>query len=542
MTKFKKSTALLLVMFMLAAMLSACGTSTTTPSVSPEASSAEATKSAEPSASSEASSESASVEEEPDATALDISKAEELNFILVGPEAKDAVSVVAELNKLSQADLNLTVNYTFLGWENLGNKYNLILSSGEKADMIYTATWNNFQTLARKGAYLALEDYLPKYAPLSWEQTSQDAWKTATVNGHIYTVPCDWKELMSNGFAYRMDIAKELGFTERITTLDEFEAYLAACKKAYPDIIPFNASATELNASLVNVVMDKYEELSGRYASAVSNDDPTVVNFFETPEFEKACVFAKSAYDNGYWSKNILSNKTSADGPFIEGKTFVAKQNITQASALYTNSIKDNPDWEIGFFGQMDANGGILHPNVPIGNGVALPKACSNPERALAYVDKLRYDSRYYILSNYGIEGTHFDIDAASGAPVYKGSADVIGFGYQSMQPWGWHIDKMELPVANQWPMWKTIYDKYEPTSTFPKYGAFGFDATNVSAEQAALNNVTDQYYTILISGKSTDIKGDIKILNDKLKAAGLEKFTAELQTQLDAYWKEMGY
>ena len=541
MGKLRKTATLLLATTMIATMLSACGAPAPTPAVSDSATATpEATATA--SASAEATSAAASSEAAPDPSALDISKAEEMNFILVGPEAKDAVSVVAELNKLSQKDLNLTVNYTFLGWENLGNKYNLILSSGEKADMIYTATWNNFQTLARKGAYLPIEELLPKYAPLSWEGMSKDAWKTATLNGHIYTVPCDWKELMSNGFAYRMDIAEKVGITEPITSLEQLDAYLAACKKAYPDVIPFNASATELNASLVNVVMGKYEEVSGRYASAASNDEPKIINFFETPEFQTACEFGKKAYDSGYWSKNILSNKNSADGPFIEGKTFVCKQNITQTSALYTNCIKDHPDWKIGFFGQMDANGGILHPNVPIGNGVALPKACSDPARALAYVDKLRYDSKYYTLSNYGIEGKHFDIDAATGAPVYKGSADAIGFGYQSMQPWGWHIDKMELPVANQWPMWKTIYDKYEKTSTFPKYGAFAFDSTAVSAEKAALDNVVDQYYTILIAGKSKDIPGDIKILNDKLKAAGLEKFTAEIQKQLDAYWKEMGY
>lgn len=468
----------------------------------------------------------------------------ELEFILVGPEPKDMASVAAKLNELSERDLNLTVNWTFLGWENLANKYNLVLSSGEKADMIYTATWNSYQEFAKKGAYLPLNDYLADNAPLSWEGMSDDAWKSTMINGSIYTVPCDWQELMSNGIAYRADIAKELGIDKPIKSWEEFDAYMAACKEAYPEIIPFDENVGHLLGSMLDQAMMTYEAIGGAqsyYCVVESIDSPNVLNFLATPEFKRFVETAKSFYDSGYWSKNVLSKKDSGYGAFTEGRTFAIKQNITQTSALYTNISKDHPEWEIGFFGAMDMNGGVLHPNVPIGNGIALPKGCSDPERALAYIDKLRYDPDYYTLTHYGIEGKHFDLDEA-GSPVYKGSPDEIGFGYHSMQPWGWHVDKMELPVNNVWPQLTEIYENYGSKATFNKLGAFAFDPQVVSAEAAALTQVFNQYGYPLVGGNTDDIEGDIAVLNEKLEAAGLEEYLAEMQRQLDEYWAAMDY
>ena len=41
----------------------------------------------------------------------------------------------------------------------------LLLSSGQPVDLLFTADWTNYQQYAKKGAFLALDEIVPKYAP-----------------------------------------------------------------------------------------------------------------------------------------------------------------------------------------------------------------------------------------------------------------------------------------------------------------------------------------------------------------------------------------
>ena len=70
-----------------------------------------------------------------------------------------------------------------------------------------------------------------------------------------------------------------------------------------------------------------------------------------------------------------------------------------------------------------------------------------------------------------------------------------------------------------------------------PRYRlGFNFDTSKVTAEIAAVQNAEDAFWAPLMTG-TVDPDEYLPKAIEKLKSAGLDKITAEAQTQLDA-WK----
>ena len=76
----------------------------------------------------------------PAATGPDISKSVELVWYLVGDANKDTPKVMDEFNKMLKKDLNATVKLNFTTWNDWQTKYNLLLTAGEKIDMIFASS------------------------------------------------------------------------------------------------------------------------------------------------------------------------------------------------------------------------------------------------------------------------------------------------------------------------------------------------------------------------------------------------------------------
>ena len=473
---------------------------------------------------------------------LDTSKQTELTFVLLGDQPKDMQSVTEKLNELTMRDLNCTVNWIFLGWDKWQDKYNLKLASGEKIDMIYTASWAQYLALARKGAYLEMDEYLPEYAPQSWSNMTQDQWNGARVAGKIYTVPCDWEELKSNGILYRADLAEKFGIANPITTWDDMELYFDKCLEMDPSTIPYNENSGKLKDSMIQAGLGKWEWVvnESTYYPVTEGNTTAVVNYFQTPEFVAYVTRMKRWYDKGFWSKNVLSAQTEGENLFKEGKTYACKSNIAGVESIGRDWIDQHPDWQVNIFLNADVKG-VIHNNPVIGNGVGLPRACSDIPRSLALVDKLRYDPEYYMLTQYGIEGKHYTL-AEDGSVLPMGSTDEVGFGVSAMQPWGWHVDRMEPAKGAQWGGKDELYTRMRSILKPNYVDSFAFDVTNVSAQFAAMENVFNQYVMPLIVGKTNDVQADVDMVNQKLKDVGIEAYLAEVQTQLEAFFAENGY
>ncbi|MBD0382690.1 extracellular solute-binding protein [Paenibacillus sedimenti] len=470
---------------------------------------------------------------------LDTSKKVELQFYMLGPAPKDLPVIEEEINKMALKDLNATVKFNFTTWTDWDQKYKLLLSSGQPIDLIFTAEWTQYQSYAKKGAFLPLDDLLPKAAPKLTSFVPKDMWDAVKIDGKIFTVPATYKEYVTTGFIWREDLREKFNLPKP-DSLANFEAYLDGVKKNVPDITPLAANS-DVNKNLSdlykNLTIDPIGALP--YGIQIPYKNPTeVTSYWGSPEHLKELQTYKRWQDKGYITKNVLNVKDSMTDLLVNGK---AAANLGDNPTRYNDQkIKiaaTHPDWKIEYY-PAPLIKGHAEPVHPIHNGFAIPKSSKNPERALAFYEKMVTDKAYNLLTQYGIEGKNYKVE--NGYYTMIGDANSNGFPREGMQSWAWRNPEY-MVFDKGYDGVKKIFQELDKIQSPDKFTGFAEDYTSYQAERAALEQVEKQYLFPLEAGLVADVEAGLKTFMEKAKAAGLEKIQAEYKKQWLEYVKSSG-
>ncbi|GAA0135086.1 ABC transporter substrate-binding protein [Paenibacillus sp. YSY-4.3] len=518
MLKTKKRLSLLLVLSLMITLLAACGGGT--------ASDSPGNKGTEKAANGEG------------AAGEKLEKVK-LSWYLVGDAHKDQSKIVAEWNKMLERDLNTTVDLKFTTWNDWKTKYNLLLTSGEKIDMIFASSWADFYKLSKQGAFLDLKDLLPEYAPTTWGNVPQEDWDSVTVSGGIYAVPNTNPEYTPLGYVYREDWRKEFGLPE-FTDLDSIEAYLDAVK-TQKKVIPINGAAYENINSLYRFWND-FQLIGGDVIGATSYDNPRDIQILPyTEEFEVWVKRMKTWEQKGYWNKNALSSNQEA-GDFIKtGQGAIYWRNPSSAGGFINEVKAKNLDMEIGYFPFSRFHNYVI-PTLPSSNAMAIPKSSANPERSLMVLDKLRNDPEYFNLMTYGIEGTHWakgEDDKTIVIPAPGVNLDETP--RYDITSWGWRYEPNMKKEKGGWDGLDILKEEFKPISKPDIFGPIYLDYAPVKAELAAVNQVFEQYGKPLMLGLTSDVDASLKTYREKLKTAGVDKLLEYIQEEANKYFDERG-
>lgn len=475
----------------------------------------------------------------------------ELQLYMVGdaPSALDEVS--AKINELAKKDLNCTVKFNYTSWTDFSQKYNLLISTGQPIDLLYTASWLEYNKLAKKGAFTALDELLPQYAPELHKFVPDEYWNQVKVDGKIYTIPGTWKEYVTDGFQYRKDLQEKYNLPEP-NSLENVEKYLEGIKQNIPGQIitmeyPQPGPSTWSFSALEILAMKyKWINFGTPYGLVADYDDPSNLKvYWGSPEFIEDMKMFKRWAEKGFWSKSALSTK--ADTTAFDNGKIVAKiqgQNPSKFSDSVTKLEKSVPGSKVGYIPYPTVNG-IAQASHASQNGYAIPKSAENPERALMFYQKLVLDKQYNQLSEYGIEGKHYTVKDNYYEPV--GDPTKNGFGREGMNGWAWrNTEYMIYPKS--YDTVKNIFAQLDEIAAKTKfkgvniYDGFGEDYSSYQSERAALGTVLTQYLAPLEAGLVPDVEAATKIFLEKAKAAGLEKVQAEYTKQWKAYCDTYNY
>ncbi|SEN96836.1 extracellular solute-binding protein [Paenibacillus sp. OV219] len=465
---------------------------------------------------------------------LDISKQVDLQFYMLGDAPKDLAKIQAEINKMAEKDLNVDVTFNYTTWTDWDQKYKLLLSTGQPVDLIFTADWTQYQSYAKGGAFLPLDDLLPKAAPTLQQFVPQEMWDAVKIDQKIYTVPATYKEYVTNGFVWREDLREKYNLPKPVD-LTTFEAYLDGIKKNEPTMQPL-----AVGADVRGALSDTYREIAHNpvggplpYGIGITYDKPgDVYSYWGSDEQLADLKTYKRWADNGYISKNELNEKTTDQEKLTTGKAAaMLGDNPTRYNATNQNMQSTHPDWSLGYYPFPLARG-LAIPNHPIHNGFAIPKSSKNPERALAFYEKMVLDKRYNQLTEYGIEGTNYSVD--NGYYQMVGDVNSNGFPREAMNGWAWRNPEFML-FDHSYDGVKAIFEQLDKVQKPDIFTGFAEDYSTYQAERAALDQVEKQYLYPLIAGQVSDIEGGLKTFMEKAKQAGLEK----VQTEYTKQWKQ---
>lgn len=486
-----------------------------------------------------------------DAAKPDTSKKVELVWYLLGEAHQDTEKVVAEWNKLLEADLNTTVKLNFTTWNEWQTKYNLLLSTGEKIDAIFASTWADYYKYAKRESFLPLDDLLPTYAPTTWSNVPKQDWDEATVladsgEKHIYAVPATYPEYTPDGLVYREDWRTELGLPE-IKDLDTLETYMDGVKKAKPDVTPINGKAfNEVNSLFKNA--NGFEPIGG------GGESNLVVSKYATPrdivaypfttEFETYVKRMKTWSDKGFWASDSLSSQTEPGDTIKAGNGAAYLRNAPAAGGYITGTATSNPDIKLAYFPFYRIQNNYVMPTLSVNNAMAIPKAAANPERTLMVLDKLRNDPKYYDLMTYGIEGTHYSIgdDGRTLVTPPKGVEASADWKKYDIASWGWRVESMTREKQGAgWEGFDTLLTEFKAISKPNIYAGVILDYEPVKTQVAAVNQVFEQYGKPLMMGLVKDVDKSIATYREQLTKAGIEEIVGYVKTEAGKHFDEIG-
>lgn len=473
-----------------------------------------------------------------------------LQFYMVGDAPRDLKLVTDKVNLLAKKELNVTVNFNYTAWSDYVTKYNLLLASGQPIDLIYTASWLDYAMLARSGAFMPLDKLLPRYAPALYQFIPKAYWDQVRVDHRIYTIPGTWKEYASDGLQYRKDLQRKFKLPVP-DSIKNFEAYMDGIKKnmpgqtlslecVFPGIQKFSFGAFELLAAYQH----KWVYPSGpTYGLTAPYTAPSQLKpYWGTPEFVYDMKLLKKWADKGYWQRSALSTKMNV-AAFNNGQAVVVMsgQNPPKYGGSVASVGATHPDWELGYVDYPSVDGVALLAHATQ-NGFAISSTCLNPQKALAFYQKLVMDKTYNQLTEYGIYGKHYIVK--SGKYVSVGDPVKSGFPREGMNGWAWRNEKYML-YDKSYDIVKTIFAKMEKVAQAqPVYkgvnisDGFAEDYSSYQSERTALGMVMTQYLAPLEAGLVDNVDAAVKIFMEKAKAVGLDKIQEEYSKQWKAYCK----
>ena len=458
-----------------------------------------------------------------------------LKMILLGDKPVDADLVYQELSKMAQKDINAKIEVTNFTWGEWTQKYSLLFSAGEDFDLIYASNWTDYQGFATKNGFLELtEDLLSKNAPMTWEKTPKDAWEQAKVNGKVYAVPQAVQENGAIGFLLRGDLREKYNVPP-VKDMAGLDAYLTAIAKNDQGITPFAYHhGTE---GFIRTLFDPNLEAPDNLS--VSSNSALTLNVYSKEGMQAKRAFETEGYKNfantmfrwqkeGILSKNALSQKEKSSELFEVGKSAVQVSSLDQISNTAVAIEKKHPEWKAEIFiPEMTA--------VPSGymqNGVAINARSKNPELALQFLDLLKWNKDYSDLTWYGIKGKHWE---PVGDDRFKELADSSKYPPGANDPWGWRGPNERWSVESPDEIVKELRDYRKIEHKYPYGYNFIYSDANVKNENAAIQNLAEQYMNPASVGL-IDYETAYGRFESAAKKAGLDTALKDLQAQIDAY------
>ncbi|MEN8904328.1 MAG: ABC transporter substrate-binding protein [Clostridiales bacterium] len=474
---------------------------------------------------------------------VDTSKEVKLKMYLLGDKPKDTDLVYDEINKLLKESINASIEVNFLSWGDWQQKYPLLFASGENFDLVYTANWAQYNQQVSKGAFLEItKDMVDKYAPQTSKSMYEDSWKQAQVKGKAYMLPMNYKEVQGMVNMYRGDILKK-GNIDIPKTLEEESNYYDACLEV-DGLIPNNVGSDmywfgvpiSLKVDSSWLYFDIGVDNAQYWYDSTDTKTTKIVDFYKTDEYVESAIIAKEWADKGYWSKSALVNKDPTKDLFLNGRSGVTGGNLATLNGLYPSVVEAHPEWNVVVADTYYGRAIDMKPYIQ--NGIAINKTSKNPERALMALDLFRNDQKYFDLSFYGIEGKHYKI-SNNGKNIIP-TDESVNYPPEGACPWGWREDKLVRVIDGGIPNYDELRNSWLEEAIIHPLQFFSFDDSKVKNEIAAINNIQKTYGRVIDFGFA---KGDVKeAINDyrkKLKSAGRDKVTEELQRQIDEFLKD---
>jgi putative aldouronate transport system substrate-binding protein len=484
-------------------------------------------------------------EEEPDTEELDYV---ELIWYIGGKAANDEEMVMEELNKYFKEKINATVDIRWVETGDYQQKMSTIVGAGEEFDLMYVAT-SFFHPVvnAQNGAFVELDDLLPKYAPNLLKEVPEWVIEGAKINGKIYIIP-SYKDVADVfALSYNKTLADDIGadlsgnwktmfdLEERFYKFKELRDAKYPDKADIPIMTPYRTLGSWLPCDIF--ILPAVANIEGIEIFAGKGKGELVFNMYETDEYRNMMRLQKKFVDDGiaaYDAKNF-----DPDGVLHKAGEIAIR--MTQGLVAMDPHYYSN-DWEADLIVSDISipSTAYLHAAA-----TAVSVTSKNPERAVMLQDLVYSDEYVATTMRFGLEGEdlHYVVDEDGRLDFSKGrNADPQNrgiyrwYGYQ----FG-NLFKAKMPNTQPKDLYEQIKASNDRSTQYTANLGFVVNQDPIANEIAACTNVIAEYHEPLSYGMVDDVDGHIDEFIQKLKDNGADKIIEEVQKQLNDWRASVG-
>ncbi|RED63292.1 ABC transporter substrate-binding protein [Cohnella lupini] len=454
----------------------------------------------------------------------------ELKIAFWGNDQKDLPEVEEAMNKILKEKINATIKVMPIASSQWGEQSNLMLTSGEKVDLMIASTLFNYPTRAASGVYLPLDELITKYGSGIQAAVTPAQLSAAEVNGQTYAVPTIKDMASYYGIEMRKDMVDKYHIdVTKIKTLDDLTTVFQTIKENEPDVTPLVAKNPGTSPFYAGYL--PFDPLGGSIGVLPDYDNGLkVANWYETPQYANELDLMHKWFQADYVLKDAATSKQSGIELVKAGKAFAFLGNMMPD---FDSTISRVVGTEmIGV--RLTADHATSDT---INNSMwAIPNSSKDPDRAMMLMNLLYSDKELFNLLAWGIEGKDY-VKKSDNVIDYPQGVDATNVGYNFNLSYLFGNQFLSYTWTTENPdKWQKV-DEFNKNATPSKALGFVFDVNNVKTEVAAVSNAVSEYALGLETGM-LDPGENLPKFIAKLKAAGADKIVAEKQKQLDEWAK----
>ncbi|MEU3087727.1 extracellular solute-binding protein [Streptomyces massasporeus] len=362
-----------------------------------------------------------------------------------------------------------------IAWQNQdGNTYDeklgAVLASSDLPDVVVIPSWNMggkipsaiISKFADLGPYLS-GDAIKKYPNLA--AVPSGAWQYSIFGGKLRGLPQPAPSVPGIVPFYRKDVFDKEGY-ELPKSPDEF---LALAKEiTRPKAKVWACDDMKWSAFEFFGVLSGSEKPLGWNLA-----DGKMVYRVETEEYLEALEWTRKLYAAGVVHPDAKAVQGTAGDRFTAGQVLIYNNNISDWWGKMAEQAGQNGDFRISGMDIFGADGGdpVLWAGSPAGIFAFVSKKASKAVvedvLAAANVTAAPYGTKEYMLTNYGVEGTHYTVKDGVPTKNDKGNQEVIN-AYVMLAGPAPTIAHPDLPdIAKEQVEWQQRMGAFTKKSTF---------------------------------------------------------------------------
>ncbi len=430
-----------------------------------------------------------------------------------------------EFKEKMKSELNLELEVKYYPWSQYWNKKDVMLSAGEPIDWYWDGITNLSRITVKKQA-VPLDDFLSEYGKDITRLYPEMFFNATKVNGKVYGIASSYGPSAEkfNSICVRQDLLEAVGMKEIRNTAD-MELFAEKTKEAFDAL---KGGAYTCLPALAREYADQPLVFPvDSYMLAVGQEDNKVYSFYETGTFKKVAQKNREWYKKDYYSDEVATKYNDKVGRFVSGRYIWTEGAVTKPLEIINDLRKNAPDARIEEY--------LLAPEKPKfittpGNEMLCISSTSrNPERAMMFLNWIYKSKDNYMFTIYGVKDKDYKLENNRMIQISK---DTLFYEWMFR-----NINYMEFPdsVSEEFiKKYRTWDNGAEYSNTF----GFTFDSTPVKSEEIKLISIAAEKLLPIATGLVDYDENYPKAL-DTLKAAGIDKYAAEFQRQLDEFLRK---